>query len=78
MYADPGYDPADVKAAPNSHLYPAAMTATTEVLSWDQVTLPKQLPVHGLRLQNRMPQLGVLLEVRSYTKAIILVVKVRR
>ena len=36
VYADPGYDPADVKAAPNSHLYPAEMTVTTELLAWDQ------------------------------------------
>lgn len=45
-------------------MYPAKMDpkVPTTYLGWNEVSLPDKLPVFSLRLINRMPQLGVILD----------------
>ena len=46
----------------DAHKYPAKVEETDEFLRWEDFQLPDKLAVHGLRLKNKMPQLGILLE----------------
>jgi len=46
-------------------LYPAKLTPLNEYISYKYLKLPDKLPIHGLRVTNRMPQLGVVLDVEA-------------
>lgn len=36
-----------------------------QFLGWDKIKLPPLLPIHGVRVKNRMPQLAVILDAES-------------
>ncbi len=66
-----GFAPTSYSLLPrtqNYGSYPAKVEATETFLSWEEFQLPESLPVHGLRLKNKMPQLGILLDPSKLPK----------
>ena len=63
LYAPTGY--VRVEAYKDAQFYPGKLHALNEYLPWDKVKLPPKLPIHGLRISNKMPQLGVVLDIDS-------------
>lgn len=53
---------------PNYGSYPAKVEVTETFLSWNEFQLPDSLPVHALRLRNKMPQLAILLDPSKLPK----------
>jgi hypothetical protein len=60
LYSPTGYQ--NVDSYPNANKYPAKLTFVKQ-MAWDNIMLPAKLPIHGLRIVNRMPQLGVVVEL---------------